>query len=153
MIRFSNFQPLGPFLQKKKNCTIKKRPRRAFGKRPPAPRKTKRENQAGHSSERTVEGQGGSTRPGFTARGLRGQGRSRWAGKPAHRRRALDGMGTAHDEYKRTEEKHATGTINDAFIHPTAQMMANHPATRHKNHIRTPETPETRSKVKRRGGR
>ena len=28
-------------LQKKKNCTIKKRPRRVFGKRPSAPRKPK----------------------------------------------------------------------------------------------------------------
>ena len=37
-------------------CTIKTRPRRAFGKRPPAPRKSK-ENQADHSSERAVEGQ------------------------------------------------------------------------------------------------
>ena len=68
-------------------------------------------------------------------------------------RGALDGMGRVRDEYERTEEKHATGTINDAFIHPTAQMMANHPATRHNNHIRTPETPEMRSKVTRRRGR
>ena len=68
-------------------------------------------------------------------------------------RRALDAMGRVRDEYERTGEKHAAATINDAFIHPTAQMMANHPATRHKNHIRTPETPEMRSKVTRRGGR
>ena len=27
--------------------------------------------------------------------------------------RALDGMGTAHDEYERTDEKHAAGMIND----------------------------------------
>ena len=30
-------------------------------------------------------------------------------------RRALDDMGRVRDEYERTEEKHATGTINDAF--------------------------------------
>ena len=29
--------------------------------------------------------------------------------------RALDGMGTAPDEYERTDEKHAAGTINDAL--------------------------------------
>ena len=40
-------------LKKKKNCTIKTCPRRAFGKRAPAPRNQK-ENQAGHSSERAV---------------------------------------------------------------------------------------------------
>ena len=28
-------------------------------------------------------------------------------------RRALDGMGTAHDEYERTDEQHAAGMIND----------------------------------------
>ena len=43
--------------RRRKNYTIKTRPRRrAFGKRPPAPRKPK-ENQAGHSPERAVEGQ------------------------------------------------------------------------------------------------
>ena len=36
----------------------KNRTRRAFGKRPPAPRKPKGKNQAGHSPKRTVEGQG-----------------------------------------------------------------------------------------------
>ena len=30
-------------------------------------------------------------------------------------RRALDDMGRVRDEYERTEEKHATGTINDAL--------------------------------------
>ena len=44
--------------KKKKNYKIKTRPRRSFGKRPPAPRNQKG-NQAGHLSERTVEGQGG----------------------------------------------------------------------------------------------
>ena len=37
------------------NCTIKKRPRRAFGKRPPAPTKNQKEKQAGQSPERAVE--------------------------------------------------------------------------------------------------
>ena len=30
-------------------------------------------------------------------------------------RRALDDMGRVRDEYERTEEKHAAGTINDAL--------------------------------------
>ena len=46
-----------PCNKKKEDCAIrKKRPRRTFGKRPPEPRSQK-ENQAFHSSERTVEDQ------------------------------------------------------------------------------------------------
>ena len=56
---------------------LKKRPRRAFGKRPPEPGKPK-ENQAGHSPERAVEGQRGGARParhgilddGYTSKGV-----------------------------------------------------------------------------------
>ena len=49
-------------LQKKNDddeLHLKTRPRRAFGKRSPAPRKPKGKPQAGHSSERTVEGRPG----------------------------------------------------------------------------------------------
>ena len=41
---------------------------------PASTQKTKKVNQADHSSERAVEGQGGQTHPGFKARGFRGQG-------------------------------------------------------------------------------
>ena len=40
-----------------------------------------------------MEGQGGPTGPGFTALGLRGQGLSRRAGRPAHRGRGRGGGG------------------------------------------------------------
>jgi hypothetical protein len=58
---------------------------------------------------------------------------------------------------ERSDEKHAADTTNHVrSTQPTAQMhyrIANHPATRHQNTRRTPETPEVRSKVTRRGGR
>ena len=52
-------QPAGIISTEEKEeeeISIKKRPSRAFSKRPPAPRKPKG-NQAGHSPERTVKGQ------------------------------------------------------------------------------------------------
>ena len=48
---------LSPLSQVAVVLHIKTRPRRAFGKRPPAPRNQNENNQAGHSPEHTVEGQ------------------------------------------------------------------------------------------------
>ena len=68
-------------------------------------------------------------------------------------------MGRAHENYETINEKHAADTTNlGRSTQPTARMhhtMANHPATRHQNQNkrRTPDTPEVRSKVTRRGGR
>ena len=81
-----------------------------------------KENQAGHSPERTVEGRrGGATGLGFTARGLRGQGWPRWAGRPAHRE--------AIKRRKRKElfrySKHHFG---DLFLHGGAFWGRDHDA-------------------------
>ena len=76
-------------------------------------------------------------------------GRRSAAQRPQPRARAqpVDGTAPLPDAGKPTNHLR--------FTQPTAQMhhrMANHPATRHQNK-RTPETPEARSKVTRRGGR
>ena len=69
--------------------------------------------------------------------------------KSDEEREALGGMGRVHENYERTDEKHAADTTNHApSTQPTAQMhrrMANHPATRHHN-TRTPR--DTGSTIK-----
>ena len=56
-------------------------------------------------------------------------------------------MGTARDEYERTDEKHAAAKIKRCFYPPDRADDGESHSDAPQNHIRTPETPEMRSKV------